>query len=184
VVSSDGGQPRRLTTDAAEDIVPSWSQDGRWLYFSSYRSGSLQVWKVATNGGDAVQVTRHGGFDPIESPDGQWLYFTQDRGSSHIWRIPITGGEETPVFDFHQRNYSRLWVVASDGIYFAVPESPTRSNIKFFDFATSSEKIIAEVDVTLRNSVSGLSLSPDGKWLLFPVITQRGSDLMMIENFH
>ncbi|MBS1810482.1 MAG: PD40 domain-containing protein [Acidobacteria bacterium] len=183
VVSSEGGTPRRLTNDLAEDIVPSWSRDGRSIYFSSKRSGSLQIWKMDVNGTNAVQITKNGGFDPIESPDGQWLYFTQDRGSSQIWRMPVAGGEETPIFDFHQKNYSRMWLVVSDGIYFAVPASSTRTGIKFFDFATNSEKSLAEVDVTLRSSVSGLSLSPDGKWLIFPVTTQRGSDLMMIEDF-
>src|SRR5262249_11624589 len=80
VVSADGGQPRRLTTDPAEDIVPSWSRDGRWIYFTSNRSGRLQIWKMPAGGGEAVQMTRQGGFEPVESPDGRRLYFTQDRG--------------------------------------------------------------------------------------------------------
>ncbi len=185
VFSSEGGGPaRRLTNDAAEDIVPSWSRDGRWIYFSSLRSGRLQVWKVAAQGGDAVQVTQQGGFDPVESPDGQWLYFTQDRGSSAIWRMPINGGPETLVYDFQERNYSRMWLVTNEGLYFAVTASPTRTNIKLFDPTSGTVKAVAGIDSALRNSVSGLTLSPDGKSLLFPVLTQRGSDLMMIENFH
>ena len=124
VVSAEGGQPRRLTTDPAEDIVPSWSRDGRWIYFTSNRnadggSGRLQIWKMPADGGEAVQMTRQGGFEPMESPDGQWLYFTQDRGSSSIRRMP-TGGAEAPLFDFHQKNYSRVWTVAGEGVYFAV----------------------------------------------------------------
>lgn len=183
VISSDGGHPRRLTTDPAEDIVPSWSQDGQWIYFSSHRSGRLQVWKVEAAGGDAVQMTQQGGFDPVESPDGKWLYYTQDRGSSSIWRMPTTGGPETPVYDFHERNYSRMWLVTNEGIYFVLPASPTRSLIKLFEPTTGSVRTVAEIDSAMRNGVSGLTLSPDGKWLLFPVLTQRGSDLMMIENF-
>src|SRR5262245_55931597 len=89
VVSAQGGQPRRLTTDPAEDIVPSWSRDGRWIYFTSNRlaegrSGRLQIWKMPSGGGEATQMTKQGGFEPVESPDGRWLYFTQDRGSSAI----------------------------------------------------------------------------------------------------
>jgi Tol biopolymer transport system component/DNA-binding winged helix-turn-helix (wHTH) protein len=183
VVNSEGGQPRRLTTDPAEDIVPSWSRDGRWLYFSSNRGGRLQVWKMPASGGAASQVTKQGGFEPVESPDGQWLYFAQERGSSAIWRRPVAGGEETLLFDFHQKSYSRNWVVAEDGIYFAVAESPIRSGIQFFSLATRSVKTVAEFDNNLPSSVSGLTLSPDGRWLLFPLVTQRGSDLMMIENF-
>jgi Tol biopolymer transport system component/DNA-binding winged helix-turn-helix (wHTH) protein len=188
VVSAEGGQPRRLTTDTAEDIVPSWSRDGRWIYFTSNRyadggSGRLQIWKMPGDGGEAVQMTRQGGFEPMESPDGRWLYFTQDRGSSSIWRMPAAGGAEAPLFDFHQKNYSRVWTVAGEGVYFAVASSNTKSTIKFFSFSTGAEKTVAEVDRVLPSSVSGLTISPDGRWLLFPLFARRGSDLMMIENF-
>src|SRR5262245_29307428 len=183
VVSAEGGQPRRLTADPAEDIVPSWSRDGRWIYFTSNRSGRLQIWKMPAGEGDATQITRQGGFEPMESPDGRWLYFTQDRGSSSIWRMPTAGGAETPLFDFHQKNYSRGWTVTSEGVYFAVASSNTQSTIKFFSLSTGAEKTVAEIDRVLPSSVSGLTISPDGRWLLLPLFARRGSDLMMIENF-
>ena len=99
-ISCEGGQPRRLTTDAAEDIVPAWSGDGQWIYFSSNRGGSLQLWKTSVDGKQTAQVTKDGGFDPFASPDGQWIYFTKDRGSAAIWRIPVKVGAETLVLDF------------------------------------------------------------------------------------
>jgi len=188
VVSAEGGQPRRLTTDPAEDIVPSWSRDGRWIYFTSNRfsedrSGRLQIWKMPSGGGEATQMTKQGGFEPVESPDGRWLYFTQDRGSSAILRMPTAGGAEEPLFDFHQKNYSRIWTVTGEGIYFAEAKSNTQSAIKFFSFSTKNERIVAEIDRILPGSVSGLAISPDGRWLLFPFYAKRGSDLMMIDNF-
>lgn len=42
--------------------MPSWSRDGHWLYFASNRSGDDQVWRVPATGGEAVQVTKQGGF--------------------------------------------------------------------------------------------------------------------------
>jgi Tol biopolymer transport system component/DNA-binding winged helix-turn-helix (wHTH) protein len=189
VVSADGAQPRRLTTDSAEDIVPSWSMDGRWIYFTSNRpakgqSGQLQIWKMPADGGAAIQMTLQGGFEPVESPDGRWIYFAQDRGSASIRRMPAAGGAETAILDFHQKNYSRLWTVTNEGVYFAVAKSNTQSTIKFFSFMTGIEKTVAEIDRALINSNSGLTVSPDRKWMLFPLYSQRGSDLMMIENFH
>ena len=188
VISAEGGQTRRLTTDPAEDIVPSWSRDGRWIYFTSNRiaeggSGRLQIWKIPSDGGEATQMTRQGGFEPVESPDGRWLYFTQDRGTSSIWRMSTAGGAETPIFDFHQKNYSRIWTVTGEGVYFAEAKSTTQSTIKFFSFSTQTEKMVGEIDRILPGNVSGLTISPDGKWLLFPFYAKRGSDLMMIENF-
>lgn len=183
VINSNGGQPRRLTTEASEDIVPSWSHDGRWIYFTSNRSGRLQVWKMPADGGQAEQMTKQGGFEPIASADGAWLYFTQDRGSSAIWRLPVAGGEESLLFDFHQKSQSRMWAIGQDGIYFAVTESPVRSAIKFYQFGSGAIRTIVESESVLPGGVTGLALSPDGKWLLYPQIMQRGSDLMMVENF-
>jgi hypothetical protein len=43
--------------------------------------------------------------------------------------------------------------------------------------------LIAEIDRVLPGSVSCLTVSPDGRWLLLPLFARRGGDLMMIENF-
>jgi len=119
----------------------------------------------------------------MESPEGQWIYFTQDRGSSSIRRMLAAGGAEAPLFDFHQKSYCRIWTVTNEGIYFAVANSNTQSTIKFFSFSTGIEKTVAEIDRVLPGSVPGLTISPDGRYMLFPLFAQRGSDLMMIENF-
>lgn len=135
------------------------------------------------DGSEPIQITKQGGFEPVESLDGQWVYYTQDRGSSYIWRIPATGGEEKPVFDFHQKNYSRLWAIDREGVYFAALDPRAGPVIGFFNFLNGAVRTIAEINGNLPNSVSGLTISPDGKTLLVPTVAQPGSDLVMIENF-
>jgi dipeptidyl aminopeptidase/acylaminoacyl peptidase len=54
--ATDGISVRQLTTNSASDWSPRWA-DGRMLYFLSSRTGSVQVWRVAVDGGEAVQVT-------------------------------------------------------------------------------------------------------------------------------
>src|SRR5262249_19026568 len=46
-VPADGGEPVFVTNDLAVDWNPVWSPDGRWLYFSSDRAGSLNLWRVS-----------------------------------------------------------------------------------------------------------------------------------------
>jgi Tol biopolymer transport system component len=90
--SSGGGKPTPITSDRADDFSPRWSRDERWIYFASNRSGEYQVWKAPAGGGEAVRVTRKGGFVALESPDGQWVYYTKSLASS-LWRMPREGGE-------------------------------------------------------------------------------------------
>lgn len=45
-ISASGGAPSRLTRTAAEDLVPRWSRDGRWIYFSSNRTGNWEAWRT------------------------------------------------------------------------------------------------------------------------------------------
>jgi serine/threonine protein kinase len=41
-----GGEPAAVTDDPAVDWNPAWSADGRYLYFSSSRGGSFNLWRV------------------------------------------------------------------------------------------------------------------------------------------
>jgi len=182
VINSEGGRPRRLTSEPTEEIVPSWSRDGRWIYFCSTRTGQTQIWKMPSAGGAATQMTKQGGHEAFESPDGRWRYYTKGRGLPAIWRMPVAGGEETLVYDFRQPG-SRLWTITSEGLYFAVTESSARPAINFFNFSTGKVTSVVSLEKRLPQGGSGLSVSPDGRWLLFPQVDQCGSDIMLLENF-
>jgi Tol biopolymer transport system component len=45
-ISARGGAPAAVTNDAALDWNPVWSPDGKYLYFSSERSGAMNIWRV------------------------------------------------------------------------------------------------------------------------------------------
>ena len=173
---------RRITTDPTDEVVPHYSLDGHWIYFGSNRSGSWQIWKVPSDGGSAVQITREGGMSAVESADGQFLYycgyFAQKKG---IWRVPVSGGPETltlnrDIFQFH-------WDLRDGGIYFIDSSANRLPTISFFDFATRGVRGLSPVSNDPGYSLTnGLSVSPDGKWLLYTggIFT---SGIMMIDNF-
>jgi Tol biopolymer transport system component len=46
-VAVDGTHPMRVVGDAAYNWNPVWAPDGKWLYFLSSRSGSMNLWRVA-----------------------------------------------------------------------------------------------------------------------------------------
>ena len=57
MIRFDGTSYRQLTHAASAEYNGRWSIDGRWIYFLSSRSGSSQLWKLPTDGGEASQVT-------------------------------------------------------------------------------------------------------------------------------
>jgi Tol biopolymer transport system component/DNA-binding winged helix-turn-helix (wHTH) protein len=185
IVSADGGKPRRLTTDPAFDGLPSWSRDGRWVYFNSNRGGDAQIWKVRTEGGQAVQVTKQGGNEVCASVDGKFIYYAKDRlGLYGLWRAPVEGGEETLVLDLQPTGHRRAWVIAEQGVYFTAAETPSRSVVNFFSFATGRvERQVATLERAVKRGTPSLMISPDGHWLLYTRIDQSGSDIMLMENF-
>ncbi len=183
VISAEGGKPRRLTYDSDEDITPSWSRDGRWIYFGCTRSGSMQIWKVPAEGGPTIQLTKQGGFEGFESNDGKYFYYAKGRAMPGIWRVPVTGGEESPVIEQHHAGLWRYWAVTDQGIYFATAEVPSHPLIEFFSFATSKFSPVAKLNTPLFKTDPGLAVSPDGQWLLILQMDESGSDIVMAENF-
>ncbi|MBU8922893.1 MAG: S9 family peptidase [Bacteroidales bacterium] len=78
IISSEGGEPKRLTTSPKSDNHPRWSPCGTKIAFLSGREGSRQVYIIPVNGGEAMRVTDFpGGVGELEwLPDGSGFIFT------------------------------------------------------------------------------------------------------------
>ena len=185
VVSAEGGRPRRLTEDPAEEIAPSWSRDGRWIYFASNRNGSTQIWKMSADGGEARQVTRGGGSVAYESMDGKFLFYTKARNVAGIWRVPVEGGEETLVLDTHKAGFWSAWTVVEQGIFFLTAEQLARPAIEFFSFTTGTVTEVAVLAKPFKpwTNPEGMSVSQDGRWILYTQEDRLDMDIMLVENF-
>jgi dipeptidyl aminopeptidase/acylaminoacyl peptidase len=78
IVPTDGGGARQFTRGDHSATSPSFSPDGRFLAFTSGRSGSDQIWVMPVDGGEAKQVTdQEGGVGTFRwAPDGRGFAFT------------------------------------------------------------------------------------------------------------
>jgi hypothetical protein len=77
-IASDGsGTERNLTNNKGLDDGPEYSPDGKYIYFNSVRSGTMQIWRMKADGADPEQVTSDGwnNWFPHISPDGQWIAY-------------------------------------------------------------------------------------------------------------
>lgn len=95
----DGEPLRRLTADVAPDRTPRWSADGRWLYFSSDRSGIPNIYGIEIATERLYQVTnvRTGAVHPSISADGKLLAYQQY--SADGWDVRILDVDPTSFLD-------------------------------------------------------------------------------------
>ncbi|MFO0679073.1 MAG: hypothetical protein U0169_21270 [Polyangiaceae bacterium] len=68
---------RTITRDRAIDGGPTWSPDGKTLFFHSDRTGVMNVFAYDVTSGDLRQVTNvvNGAYQPVISPDGKTLVY-------------------------------------------------------------------------------------------------------------
>ncbi len=78
VISSSGGDPRKMTNSPKGDNHPRWSPDGRSIAFLSSRGESRQVYIIPFDGGEARKITDFpGGIGELEwLPSGDGFVFT------------------------------------------------------------------------------------------------------------
>jgi imidazolonepropionase-like amidohydrolase/Tol biopolymer transport system component len=101
VMPIQGGEARAIASGVAWDMQPRWSPDGRHIAFTSDRGGGDNIWTMAADGSDPVQVSKETFRllnQPEWSPDGQFIvarkHFTSGRslGAGELWMYHRTGG--------------------------------------------------------------------------------------------
>lgn len=93
-INRDGGEQRQLTNNPFIDLRPRMSPDGRYIFFTSNRSGSSQVWRMNADGSNQIQLTKgDGGYVTFVTPDGKWVYFESSLNQT-LWRVAADGGEQ------------------------------------------------------------------------------------------
>ena len=163
--------------------MPSWSRDGKWIYFGSTRAPA-DVWRIPAAGGDVIRITDNGGNNALESPDRKTLYYRKLIGASAVlFARPLAGGPERQVLDSMLPNIHQYFPV-EDGIYYvARPDQklPFAFELRFLNFATGKHETLNRFEARFG---LGLTVSPDRKTILYSgTRPSAGDDLMLIRNF-
>jgi Tol biopolymer transport system component len=183
-IRTDGSGLRQLTSDPGSEVVPSWSRDGRFIYYASNRTGRFEVWRVAAEGGTEEKLTSEGGVVPVESVDGRTLYYqSAERGA--LLARPTSGGQPRTVLSCVPTMFS--WAVGARGIVHVECGPPggdpvyvrRQQTLRYLDFASGKDEPLATVE---GDWIGGLSLAPDGQSILYGR-RLPSSSLMMIDNF-
>ena len=179
-VGIDGTPPRLLTPDEFQNVCPSWSRDGKWVYFASWRTGTSQVWKVPAAGGTPTQVTYHGGHAAFASLDGERIYYAKSwYANPEIWQVPVNGGRESLVSPQLRPASWASWSVTERGIVFATSSGKGKPSAALYDPVTRRVTTLA----TLNIVPFWFSASLDGHSLLFDQPGWQQAQIMLVDNF-
>jgi Tol biopolymer transport system component len=173
--------PRKLVTSLQKDVsTPEWSRDGKWIYFRSYEAIGHRIYRCAATGGDATLVSAQpDGMSPQEFFDQDVLYFAARNVNTGLRMISLKQAfEESTVAGMPAVASENLWTVVPAGVYF-VPADRSRS-IYYFDFGSRK---IREILHSEKEFGGGLSVSSDGRWLLYSQVDEQNSDIPLVDHF-
>jgi Tol biopolymer transport system component len=169
--------PRKLVTSVPQVFSPSWSHDDKWIYFTS--ALDQRVYRCPAVGGGAAPVSAQAAFNPVESSDGSTVYFAARTSVATLKAVSL----DRPGTDYSVDGVGPLlgsthWTIVPGGMYF-VPSDQPRS-LQYFDFVTKRARRVFDIE---KNFYDGLSVSPDGRWLLYTQIDEENNDIMIIDHF-
>ncbi len=166
-----GGEPRRLTSDAAAmEGYPAWSRDGKRVAFVRWTDAGLgEVRTVSSAGGASRTVTRPGHYArPAFSPDGTTIAFEKRQGGglvsprgsgeTGIFRVAASGGEAVRV----TRDGGHPQFGAASDRLFVVRSGGGKISLVSLDLNGEAARTHASGEL-----VTDYSVSPDGQFMAF-----------------
>jgi TolB protein len=186
ISSLSGGPPVRLTN--AKSVIErggSWSPDGSRIVYWQFQNGSVYI-RVVRATGEATSITlceKVGDPLPEWSPDGRWIKFLDGKGAG--WSLISPDGKT--VRSYGEPHTVEMTFSADSKKLYGIRVDPDRRTLFSLDIATKEVKTIGEIGKdfapsSYTNPGVRLSLSPDGKSILYPA-TRRTSGLWMMEGF-
>jgi Tol biopolymer transport system component len=172
--------PRKFLTDVREISKTSWSHDGKWIYFRSYGPLGQKLYRCPANGGKAIPLPGSpDGVSVEESIDGDTVYFAAREWHTPLHMLSLTQKfPESIVPGMPEILAANLWMVAKSGIFFVPAEAP--KSLRYFDVRTGNGRELFTVE---KDFAGGLSVSPDGRYLLFSQVDEAYSDIVLVRNF-
>jgi Tol biopolymer transport system component len=160
------GQPattRTITEGSSIDRQPTYSPDGKWMLFSSNRSGNLDLWLMDPASGALRQVTddRAQDWDPAFTSDGKHILWDSDRtGHLEVWIANVDG--------------SGARQVTHDGVDAENPTETPDGNWVVYWSGNAAKRGVWKVHPDgsgevqlLETDAVGTDVSPDGRYVLY-----------------
>ncbi|HEY6244099.1 MAG TPA: hypothetical protein VIX17_09145 [Pyrinomonadaceae bacterium] len=172
-----GGVPRRITAKGPS-YLHGWSPDGKYLVFTGGRDNEFDIYKIASTGGEEINLTKSPGLDdgPEFTPDGKYIYFNSTRsGTMQIWRMKPDGTNQEQITNDEYNNWfphispDGKWIVFLSFLKDVNPnDHPFYKHvyIRLMPFTDVKPRVIAYV-YGGQGTINVPSWSPDSKRIAF-----------------
>ncbi|MCG8607340.1 S9 family peptidase [bacterium] len=150
MADADGAEAIQLTTGEKSSTNPKWSPDGKWIAFTSSRSGKNNIWLIRSSAGEARQLTdAQGGLGDYNwAPDSKTIAYIMSEPETDEEKKNKKAKNDAQVVDENFK-MNHLWTISIEG------EDRTARQI------TSGAFNVA------RTFTTGFDWSPDGKSIVF-----------------
>ena len=189
LVDADGSNLHRLVSQISG--YPTWSGDGKWLYFSTMLRGTFHAFKTAVAGGAPVLVRNDNACVSALGPDGSTLYYSvphlkgngirdYEIRAAHPERSPSVllaqvAGERVPHWQVFQPSLSH------DGRWLALPLNDfTTTNLYLLSTIDGSWRQVTDFSPRRTFIVRRVAWSSDDKDL-FAAVGDGDADIVLIE---
>lgn len=195
VMSADGSNLRKLTSDSAGEGSPAWSPDGSQIAFVSYRDdardpdlgGNPEIYVVSAGGGTPTPLTDDpaGDFEPTWSPDGSKIAFASGRDSynptkpigfsflvTEIYVMNADGSDQTRISEAGGRFPSFGPTAPADAIA-AAPLPPAQPvGLAISNFPTDGYTYRQMIEAIASGDFASVEDTPRARALVFSIMQQ------------
>jgi Tol biopolymer transport system component/DNA-binding winged helix-turn-helix (wHTH) protein len=177
-IDAEGGDAHVLVDARGDAVMPEWSPDGHWVYYTQTEpDGHSEIWKVPASGGASARVTTQGAYGGFPSPDGLTLYIAK-RSEAGLYAVPISGGPEQKVVD---RPQAGRMAPGKSGVYFLANVDTGGSELLRYSYATG--KVARLMTFDRPPQFPALAIAPDESIVLYAQLDDVLSKVMLVENF-
>ncbi|GIW22840.1 MAG: TolB protein [Candidatus Sericytochromatia bacterium] len=181
----DGSNLKRLTFTEGYDAEGTYSNDGKYIVFTSQRDNDLEIYIMNSDGTNQKRLTYYKGYDggAFFSPDDKKIVFRRfdDKGNSQIFLIDRDGKNEKQLTNMQGVNWCPAFHPSGKYIIFS-SNFHDKKNFDLFLMDIEGNNI---KQLTFNKASDILPyFSPDGKKLMWTSTRNNNKSQIFIADFN